>query len=86
METEEPIEEQKKFLREMVIKGLFGRNAVYLATKETTVSKNTGKQKAKNQPQGTIGRNLAAAILRCGQTAPATTITLKAGLLRLSYS
>lgn len=74
------------FLREMVIKGLFGRNAVYLATKETTVPKKTGKQKAKNQPQGTIGRNLTAAVLRCGQTAPATTITLKVGLLRLSYS
>lgn len=50
----EPIEEQKNFLREVVIKGLFGRNAVYLATKETTVPKKTGKQKAKNQPQGTL--------------------------------
>ena len=48
VETDEPIEEQKNFLREVVIKGLFGRNAVYLATKETTVSKKTGKQKAKN--------------------------------------
>lgn len=86
VEINEPVEEQKKFLREVVIKGLFGRNAVYLGTKETAASKKTGKQKAKNQPQGTIGRNLAAAVLRGGQTAPTTTMNLKAGLLRLSYS
>lgn len=86
METDEPIKERKNFLREVVIKGLFGRNAVYLATKDTTVPKKTGKEKAKNQPQGTIGRNLAAAVLHDGQTTPATTMTLKAGLLRLSYS
>lgn len=85
METDKPIEEQKNFLREVVIKGLFGRNAVYLGTKETTVPKKTGKQRAKNQPQGTIG-NLAAAVLRSGQTAPTTTMNLKVGLRRLSYS
>lgn len=61
VEIDEPVKEQKKLvLREVVIKGLFDRNAVYLGTKETTVPKKTAKQKAKNQPQGTIGRNLCS--------------------------
>lgn len=36
VEINEPMEEQKNFLREVVIKGLFGRNAVHLGTAPTT--------------------------------------------------
>lgn len=67
------------FLREMVITGLFGRNAVYLGTKDTTVPKMTGNRRQRISHK----KRQAANVSMAGRSSPLTTLNLKSWLLKL---